>query len=649
MKKLIAISAMAVFLSSMATQAQSTISWDFDTPGDTEGWHPTGHTSLSNGIIVTNGIDDVVLTSPGITGGDPGIQTTNTTVVPVGEYWDTVEVRVRTTSGSFPAALAEGHMLFIVGGEVTFSGWSRVDGTNQWAVLSLDITTQGTNDISYIRVDPPALSPQNFEFDYVRLTTTTNAPPPPVYKVAWEFNTPGDTEGWKTVRMGGVAEIATESGGTESVLTTTDASGSDPVVINELEPATHAPGLYWTTAEIRIRHTLGGVGQVWDPAGTLFLLNNQVLSTDSGNPGKGIGGSDWDTTTEANGWIVTRFDISGLSGDFFNMRIDPFDPANGRTFEIDYVRFNTRSTPPLPPAPGEWEFNTPGDTELITIRSGINGLTAATAITGSEGVLTSSDITILDPWLFYNDGNANAALRLTPPAPWTTVEIRIRHLDGNPGDLGVASTNFAGGTRFQINPWSAGNAIITPTVALGPDNWQVMTYDISALGLGDLDALRFDPLENDDTINFEIDWIRAYTQGSKYDAWSQVLYLLEGTNALTTSDYDEDGVNNLYEFAFGGNPTNPADVGFVESSIVNDGGTSYVEYNYARRTDSNTGLTYTFEQRDDLGVATPWVDLAGAAEVGTQAVGDDHEVVTNRVDTTSDTELFHRVEVSIDQ
>ena len=650
MKRLVLISAVAVFLSGIAVQATSTISWDFNTLGDTEGWGTTGdsHNSLTNGIIVTNAVQgsEVVLSTLDITGIDPGVVTATTSSVPSGEYWDTIEIRLRTLSGNggIPIAYNEAATLMVINGQVVSPGsaWTKTYEANEWVVTSYDISGLVSDDITSLRLDPPAGIDQNFEYDYIRLHTNTNAPPPPVYKTDWEFNTPGDLEGWVGNVVG--VMVAGAVGGSESVLTCSSADVGDPQTWNNFEPANIEPGHYWSAVELRIRHVNGGVPAVWDPAGTLFRVNNVSLSTT-------VGGDDWKTTADANGWIVTRFDMSYLGqANIFIMRIDPFSVAEGRNFEIDYVRFETRSTPPLPPAPAElihgWEFNTLGDTEDVTARSDgrIVGLTAANAITGSEGVLTSADIAHIDPMVFYNDEFSNPALAITPPGPWTSVELRIRTIGGNPSTTGVTSIPFvASGTLLQINPWTGATVLDPAVVTPEADNWLVVTYDLSYLGMDNLDGFRLDPVGNNEAINFEVDYIRAYSEGTSYDAWSQVVYGLEGTNALTTADADGDTYNNLYEYAFGGDPTNPAEHGFVESGSVVAGGTSYFEYNYARRTGFNTGLEYALEQRGNL-TFDPWVNIGDTAEVGTMQITDDYEVVTNRIETVDSLE-FLRAEV----
>ncbi|RKX41066.1 MAG: hypothetical protein DRP64_11770, partial [Verrucomicrobia bacterium] len=252
----------------------------------------------------------------------------------------------------------------------------------------------------------------------------------------------------------------------------------------------------------------------------------------------------------------------------------------------------------------------------------------------------------LDPWLFYNDGNANPALSITPPGPWTTLEMRIRQLDGNPGDPGVASMPFAaGGTLFQVNPWT-GAVILTATGATPEaDNWLVVTYDISALGAVNLDGFRLDPLGDNDTINFEVDYIRFNAEGSPYTTWAG-LYNLSGADALDTADPDLDTYNNLYEYGFGGDPTNAADWGFSTGGAVEDGGTSYLEYMYARRHGFKQGVDYSIKLTDDLIIGS-WTHIGTTAEVGSFEFNAAYEVVTNRVETV-DAQKFMTVEVTGD-
>jgi len=205
MKKIILMSAMAVFLFGMTAQAASTISWNFTTLGDTEGWVPTND-SLSNGVTVANAVQgsEVVLTTPDITGGDPGIVTEVTNSVPVGEFWDTIEIRLRTLDGNGgnPATYNENYTLMVINGNIVNSGaaWTKTYEADEWVITSFDISGLGANDITYLRLDPPASESQNFEYDsstpaqtrhrllYTR--ATGNSTPPAIPKGGMAMLTP---------------------------------------------------------------------------------------------------------------------------------------------------------------------------------------------------------------------------------------------------------------------------------------------------------------------------------------------------------------------------------------------------------------------------------------------------------------------------
>ncbi len=169
-----------------------------------------------------------------------------------------------------------------------------------------------------------------------------------------------------------------------------------------------------------------------------------------------------------------------------------------------------------------WEFNTPGDTEEFlstTANSHIVGITVTNAINGSESVLTSSDITGNDPQLFYNQNNADPALFIPAGGgAWRTLEIRVRQLNANPGEGGVASKAWdLGGTVMITTPGAnlggiqSGNTNMVSYEAQA-DNWVVATFNISTTGTNDLKNLRVDPIGGNagTNFNFEVDYIRVY-------------------------------------------------------------------------------------------------------------------------------------------
>ncbi|MFK7910922.1 MAG: PEP-CTERM sorting domain-containing protein [Akkermansiaceae bacterium] len=168
-----------------------------------------------------------------------------------------------------------------------------------------------------------------------------------------------------------------------------------------------------------------------------------------------------------------------------------------------------------------YEFNG-ATTEGWTGSGQISGLSTTGAVSGSENVLTSSDITGIDPML-----NNAAGATLTPGETWSTFTARFRLLDANAGSPlafvnsgtilifnGNAGTNNS--TAFATKSYNGNNALagdvfnmtLTPE---GSGEWQVVTVDFSnapAFNSANISAIRFDPVGNDQVKNFEIDYIR---------------------------------------------------------------------------------------------------------------------------------------------
>ena len=298
-----------------------------------------------------------------------------------------------------------------------------------------------------------------------------------------------------------------------------------------------------------------------------------------------------------------------------------------------------------------WGFDTIGNTENFTGNGDVVGLTADNAISGSEGVLTSANIIQsgdpLDPQCFYNEGGATN-LFIAPPGPWETMTIRMRQLDGNPSDGGTAPAVFdINQVTILVNAevLNLGTDIISSTNEA--NEWVEAVLDISVIGSANLESIRIDPVATDSQ-NFEIDYIQVSAQSwvrKPYDVWAEELYGLEGSDTFSGADPDEDTYNNLYEYAFGGDPTDDANIGFIQrGEAVVDGETNYFEHLYARRTDADSGLEYAFVQNGDL-VYGSWTTNT-TAEVGAGPSGiANYEIVTNRVETVNPADFF-RVEVT---
>ena len=146
---------------------------------------------------------------------------------------------------------------------------------------------------------------------------------------------------------------------------------------------------------------------------------------------------------------------------------------------------------------------------------------------------------------------------------------------------------------------------------------------------GGLDEIRFAPTY--------LDVVDPGTPGG-YAGWAALFNLAGGS----TDDDDEDGAKNLYEYAVGGDPTNPAYTGIAPATALdNDGGTNGFIYIYPRLTDPASGLDYRLIQTGNLATGS-WTNGI-YTETGSADLGNGFEAVTNRFGT-GETSKFIRLQ-----
>ena len=128
----------------------------------------------------------------------------------------------------------------------------------------------------------------------------------------------------------------------------------------------------------------------------------------------------------------------------------------------------------------------------------------------------------------------------------------------------------------------------------------------------------------------------ALDAGEKYVAWVEG-FGLSATNesGSITNDFDLDGLENLTEYALGGNPVIP-DADSINPTISTMAGTNMLAYVYNRRLDAGDrmltyGLTVT---TNDLPSAT-WSQIGTAFETGFGPIDAFFESVTNAIPTDS--------------
>jgi hypothetical protein len=173
-------------------------------------------------------------------------------------------------------------------------------------------------------------------------------------------------------------------------------------------------------------------------------------------------------------------------------------------------------------------------------------------------------------------------------------------------------------------------------------------------------------LENFDFPDTQAKYVRITGSGNSVNLWNNYAEIVSHTSAVPTGydawilDYpgvgtatnltdnpDGDTLNNLAEWAMGGNPDDAGDIGHVPTAgIIEYLGDDWIEYVYAKRTDADTlGLTYRAEHGTNL-VDGAWMPIAPYDTVTGPpgSAGPGFDSVTNWVVTTAEgTQFIHLV------
>ncbi|QHI70661.1 hypothetical protein [Tichowtungia aerotolerans] len=131
-----------------------------------------------------------------------------------------------------------------------------------------------------------------------------------------------------------------------------------------------------------------------------------------------------------------------------------------------------------------------------------------------------------------------------------------------------------------------------------------------------------------------------------YASWA-ASYGIAGSVGLL-DDPDGDCLDNLSEYALGGDPGNNEDIGIAgDVALTTDSGTNYFEYTYRKRSDAAArGLSYYLEKNLDL-VSGLWTNLDYEV-MGVGIVDTDFETITNRIVIGSDANMFLRLRIKSD-
>jgi len=308
--------------------------------------------------------------------------------------------------------------------------------------------------ISRLRVDPTTVNGADVMVDKVDVLSRTKA-----LGTSWEFNVPGNAEGWAAMRD----IVPVVGGGTLSgVSTGTSPRLESPPNINvnaDLQP------------QILIKMSVSAGDSAW----LFFQREGETLYSPSRVKRFIIANN-----TSSVLYNLSMNQLPTYNGVIRRLRLDP-TTVKGATIAVDYVR----AVGPVPSGSPEWRFETEADTEGWSSAGGVVGFTA------DNGLLTGT-----------NGGGLGRVLSSAGLA-----------LDSSTKNLVGVRMKVSAGTNAILN-WkrTTDSNFDSPRGKSCPiiNNTDFQTYYIDLSGeasyTGTIDRLRLMP-SNNTTATFEIDWI----------------------------------------------------------------------------------------------------------------------------------------------
>ncbi len=171
-------------------------------------------------------------------------------------------------------------------------------------------------------------------------------------------------------------------------------------------------------------------------------------------------------------------------------------------------------------------------------------------------------------------------------------------------------------------------------VALAPGEVVTMTANLSTNGPIDTLGLFFvGPADGDTVATAAI--AAPLTASEKYALWAADYPGMGGLNDDDENGGLGDGMDNLFEYAVGGDPLVDDAAALIPVSTFLDADTWL--YIYRRRNDAAArGLTYDLQFKSDLIYDLTWTSTGGAGETGTNTTDLAFDVVTNTIPTVMD-------------
>jgi hypothetical protein len=186
----------------------------------------------------------------------------------------------------------------------------------------------------------------------------------------------------------------------------------------------------------------------------------------------------------------------------------------------------------------------------------------------------------------------------------------ITFLNSNAGNNEAAATQFDSGSGLFIQSngsWKLVGLTAAVSTINGPSEAEPNNPSNSTFGLGTLVTSDRNFFVRIGSYLNQIE--TALPDTTTYEGWL-IDHSLYDTDALEAADTDQDGLSQLMEFAFGGDPNQP-DVNRSPSlSVINEGAEMYLEISFNRPSFEN-GVNYLAQTTTDL---SNWPDSGNGVE-----------------------------------
>ncbi len=340
------------------------------------------------------------------------------------------------------------------------------------------------------------------------------------------------------------------------------------------------------------------------PAGLVWHNNLETDGTISvGTPGIAYETINFTDFLNQSTWGDNSSGATALSGSITN--------GQGTIFTLTVSNVSDTPTAPI------WLYTT-----AIAGIKGANGNTRLDSFDATPGVVNTSN---------------DEALRFELSISGTAVD-----------SLGLKSLlldSFAVGEIAELSDGTTSTQFLKTVASEGVVSYDDVMAGLTELTEANVGTWKLDIASRDNnnaTLNTlsidEVQFLVSYQFASDFEIWAEG-FGLTGSDAAPDFDYEPDGMDNLTEYAIGGDPTiDDASTVLPESGIAEDAGTNWLYYVHNERTD-DASLTFTVQLKEDLVYDPAWV-TTGVEFVGESGIVADFKSVTNRTDLGSNEEFL---------